>query len=132
VLFQKDIICSSVVPSLFSLAKVIRGLVWRAQASLIDGDTGYGGAGSLDDTIDNNRYSYCDVCAFNGYPNEKVVREYEGLRSEDEDGFIYKFTDCDYPIQTSNKVVHVHKWNQEIFDRLVNQSLANGEVLHQQ
>jgi hypothetical protein len=120
VLFQKDIICSSVVPSLFSLAKVIRGLVWRAQASLIDGDTGYGGAGSLDDTIDNNRYSYCDVCAFNGYPNEKVVREYEGLRSEDEDGFIYKFTDCDYPIQTSNKVVHVHKWNQEIIDRLVN------------
>jgi hypothetical protein len=69
--------------------------------------------------------TYCDVCAFNGFPYEKVVYEYGGLRSEDEEGFIYNFTEYEYPLQ--KRVVHVHKWNHDLINTLVNQSLGNSE-----
>ena len=42
-------------------------------------------------------HTYCDLCALNGYPNQKVVFEYEGLRPEEQDGFIYKFSVYEYP-----------------------------------
>jgi hypothetical protein len=62
-------------------------------------------------SFDNDKnYVYCDVCEFNGYPNEKVVYYYEGLRSEEEEGFITKFTVYDYPTLFS----HVHKHNRKL------------------
>jgi hypothetical protein len=30
-------------------------------------------------------FVFCDICAFNGYPYEKVIFRYIGFRSEDED-----------------------------------------------
>ena len=83
-------------------------------------------------SFDNGKsYSYCDVCTFNGYPNEKVVYRYEGLRSEDEEGFIYKITEYEYeyPLQ-QRRIIHVHKWNDDLVNRLVNQSL--GKVMPSQ
>jgi hypothetical protein len=53
-------------------------------------------------------YSYCDLCALNGHPNQKVVFEYEGLRPEDQDGFIYKFSVYEYPLLEHLKRRHVH------------------------
>ena len=80
-------------------------------------------------SFDNGKnYSYCDICTFNGYPNQKVVYEYEGLRSEDEEGFIYKFTEYEYPLQ-KRRIVHVHKWNDNLIKR-VNQSLGNREIFY--
>jgi hypothetical protein len=53
----------------------------------------------------NQCYSNCHICAFNGFADEKVVLEFEGFRSEDEDGFIFKFTVYD-PNQGR---IHHHK-----------------------
>lgn len=53
-------------------------------------------------------YSCCDLCALNGYPNQRVVFEYEGLRPEDEDGFIYKFSLYEYPLLEHHKRRHLH------------------------
>jgi hypothetical protein len=36
-------------------------------------------------------FVHCDICACDGYPYEKVVFRYTGFRSEDEDGFAYKY-----------------------------------------
>jgi hypothetical protein len=54
----------------------------------------------------NQSYSNCPVCASNGFVDEKVVFEFEGLRSENEDGFIFKFTLHDYP---KRQRIHHHK-----------------------
>ena len=54
----------------------------------------------------NQNYSNCHVCAHNGFTDEKVVLEFEGFRSEHEDGFIFKFTVYDYPNQGR---IHLHK-----------------------
>ena len=39
--------------------------------------------------------TFCQVCSWYGYPQEKIIRELEGFRSEEEDGFAYKFTEYD-------------------------------------
>ena len=49
-----------------------------------------------------------DLCALNGYPNQKVVFEYEGLRPEDDYGFIYKFSVYEYPLREHHKRRHLH------------------------
>ena len=69
----------------------------------------------------NQNYVLCDICAFNGFPNENVVFVIHGFRSEDEDGFVIKFTEYDFPLQRGK--IHVHKYNDELIMRLVNQSL---------
>jgi hypothetical protein len=33
----------------------------------------------------------CELCKWSGYPNEQIFVTLDGLRSETEDGFIYKF-----------------------------------------
>ena len=76
--------------------------------------------------VQNQSYNFCDVCRFNGYPNEKVVIVIEGFRCENEDGFAIKFTEYDFPIQ--NGKVHVHKYNDELIGKIVNQSLASVEA----
>jgi hypothetical protein len=55
-------------------------------------------------------YSLCDICAFNGCPNERVVFVIHGFRHENEDGFVLKFTEYDFPIRKGK--VHTHKFNE--------------------
>ena len=50
-------------------------------------------------SVSDRNYFLCDICEFNGYPNEKVVYQYKGQKSEDEEGFITRFSVYDYPIQ---------------------------------
>jgi hypothetical protein len=77
-------------------------------------------------SVYSGEYSFCDVCTFNGYPNERVVIVIHGFRSENEDGFVLKFTEYDFPIQ--KRRIHRHKFNEELIKTLVNQSLGNLEV----
>src|SRR5215217_7269883 len=60
--------------------------------------------------VDNNikgfgKYVLCDICAFDGYTNEKVVFIYTGFRSEDEDRFVYKYTVNEYE---NPDRIHIH------------------------
>jgi hypothetical protein len=74
-------------------------------------------------------YSFCDVCDFNGYPDEKVIFQFEGFRSEDKDGFIYKFRVYDYYPARKRKIKHVHKCNLKLIDKLVSLALKEKEVI---
>jgi hypothetical protein len=66
---------------------------------------------------------FCDQCCWNGYVDEKVVYEFEGLRPETEDGFIYIYEVYDYPVK-GEKTKHEHKYNQRLIDELVAVSLC--------
>jgi hypothetical protein len=61
----------------------------------------------------SRKYSFCDLCELNGFPNEKVVFEFQGLRSENEDGFIYKFSTYEYPLSAHRKIRHIHVFNRK-------------------
>jgi hypothetical protein len=74
-------------------------------------------------SVSDRDYFLCDICEFHGYPNEKVVYRYEGLRSEDEEGFIIRFAVYDYHIQLGK--IHVHKYNEKLIYGLVNIALRN-------
>jgi hypothetical protein len=75
-------------------------------------------------SLSNLEYCPCDICEFNGYPNEKIVFVIHGFRPENEDGFAIKFTQYDYPIQKGN--IHRHKFNEDIAKTLVNRSLGRS------
>lgn len=51
-------------------------------------------------------YVFCDVCSFHGYPYEKVVFRCTGFRSEDEDGFAYKYDINEF--ENSDRI-HIHR-----------------------
>jgi hypothetical protein len=68
-------------------------------------------------------YSICDICKSNGYPNEKVVYQLEGFRSENEEGFIFKFTVYNYSADRRTKNKHEHKYNQKLIDQLLHHAL---------
>ena len=70
-------------------------------------------------------YIFCDQCAWNGFPNEKIVRDFHGLRPEYEDGFIYRYTEYDYDPSGKSKIIHVHKYNPKIIDEQVRIALEN-------
>jgi hypothetical protein len=70
-------------------------------------------------------YIFCDQCSWNCFPNEKIVRVFHGLRPEDEDGFIYRFTEYDYDPSGKSKIEHVHKYDQKIIDEHVRIALEN-------
>jgi hypothetical protein len=74
----------------------------------------------------NHNYFVCDLCALNGYPNQKIIYRCEGLRSEDEEGFIIRFAVYDYPIQAGK--IHVHKYNEKLICGLVNIALGSGRT----
>ena len=76
-------------------------------------------------------YSYCDTCAWNGYPYERVVLENFRIRPEDEDGFIYEFDIFNYDIDRNKRTPHNHKFNQELIDSYVNAILKKQEALKQ-
>jgi hypothetical protein len=77
-------------------------------------------------------YIFCDQCTWNGFPNEKIVRVFHGLRPEYEDGFIYRYTEYDYDPVGKNRIIHVHKYDQQIIDEQVRSILErlNKEVDH--
>jgi hypothetical protein len=75
-------------------------------------------------SVSDRSYVLCDICEFNGCPNEKVVYRYEGQRSEDEEGFITRFTVYDYSIRVGK--LHVYKYNEKFIHGLVNVALGNG------
>lgn len=77
-------------------------------------------------SVSDRNYFLCDICEFNGYPNEKVVYLYKGQRSEDEEGFITRFAVYDYPIQTGK--LHVHKYNEKLIYGFVNVALGKVEA----
>jgi hypothetical protein len=68
-------------------------------------------------------YNYCDLCALNGCPNQKVIYQFEGFRAEEEEGFIYKFSIYDYPIEKEKRINHKHKCNKRFIDAIVNVAL---------
>ena len=80
-------------------------------------------------SVHDSEYCFCDICAFNGIPHEKVVFVIHGFRPENEDGFVLKFTEYDFPIQKGK--VHTHKYNEDLIKRLVKESLAGVEFNNQ-
>ena len=51
-------------------------------------------------------FVFCDICACDGYPCEKVVFVCTGFRSEDEDGFAYK---CNINEFENPDRTHIHR-----------------------
>src|SRR5437764_13931489 len=54
---------------------------------------------------DPQEYVFCDICAYEGYPYEKIIYRFERLRSEQEEGFIYKTTIYDHDNRSR---IHIH------------------------
>jgi hypothetical protein len=77
-------------------------------------------------------YSYCETCAWNGYPYEKVVLENFRIRPEDEDGFIYEFDIFNYDTNRNNRTLHKHKFDRELIDFQVNAILNQQESIQQE
>lgn len=68
----------------------------------------------------NNYVTNCQICGWYGYPDEKITIEFEGIRPEDEDGFVDKFTEYNYVPQVGAKrIKHVHKCNPKFVQKLV-------------
>ncbi|HJT47967.1 MAG TPA: hypothetical protein VJ729_07265 [Nitrososphaeraceae archaeon] len=51
-------------------------------------------------------FVFCDICAADGYLYEKVVFKYTGFRSEDEDGFAYKYAVSEFE---NPDRIHIHR-----------------------
>jgi hypothetical protein len=81
-------------------------------------------------TIYSEVYIFCDQSVWNGFPNEKIVRFFHGLRPEDEDGFIYDYTEYDYDPLDKGKIEHVHKYDQKIIDEQVRIALENQKEVN--
>jgi hypothetical protein len=68
--------------------------------------------------------TFCQVCGWYGYPFEKIIVEFEGIRPEDEDGFVDKFTEYDYDTETGQKKTkHIHKYDPELVQEAVDATL---------
>ena len=79
--------------------------------------------------VNTQCYIFCDQCAWYGFPNEKIVRVFHGLRPEYEDGFIYRYTEYDYDPFGKSRIKHVHKYDQKIIDEQVRIALKYAEVV---
>jgi hypothetical protein len=75
-------------------------------------------------------YIFCDQCEWNGFPNEKIIRVFHGLRPEDEDGFIYEYQEYDYDPLGKSRIIHVHKFNPKIVEEQVTIALENQKGLN--
>jgi hypothetical protein len=87
-----------------------------------------------EDTLHRTGSSYvtfCQVCGWYGYPYEKIVVEFEGIRSEEEDGFVDKFTEYDYDAKTVEikRIIHRHKYDPKLVQEAVDFALRmrNGD-----
>jgi hypothetical protein len=66
----------------------------------------------------------CQVCAWYGYPREKIVIDFEDIRPEQEDGFVYIFTEYDYDSGTGEKgTKHIHKYHPKLVQEYVDLAL---------
>jgi hypothetical protein len=72
----------------------------------------------------NSYITFCQVCSWYGYPFEKIIREFEGIRSEEKDGFVDKFTEYDYGTETGHKNnKHIHKYDPKLVQDFVDLAL---------
>jgi hypothetical protein len=63
---------------------------------------------------------FCQVCRWYGYAQEKIIIEFEGIRSEDEDGFVDIFTEYEYDTETGEKgTKHIHKYDPKLVQKAV-------------
>jgi hypothetical protein len=63
-----------------------------------------------ENTLPRSKSSFvtlCQVCGWYGYPQEKIIIEFEGIRSEGQGGFVDIFTEYDYDTETN----HIHKYD---------------------
>jgi hypothetical protein len=68
--------------------------------------------------------TFCQVCSWYGYPQEKIIIEFEGIRPEDEDGFVDVFTEYDYDTETGEKGNrHIHKYHLKLVQEAVDFAL---------
>jgi hypothetical protein len=68
--------------------------------------------------------TYCQVCEWYGYPLEKIIRQFEDIRPEQEDGFVDKFTEYNYDTETGQRgTKHVHKYDPTLIQELVDLAL---------
>jgi hypothetical protein len=68
--------------------------------------------------------TYCQVCGWYGYPQEKILVEFEGIRAEEEDGFVDKFTEYDYDTIAGEKgTKHIHKYDLKLVQEAVDFAL---------
>src|SRR5215217_1636273 len=74
---------------------------------------------------DSLDYIFCDQCEWNGFPDEKIVRVFHGLRPEYEDGFIYNYTEYDYNPLDNRRIEHIHKYDQKLIDEQLRIALEN-------
>lgn len=66
----------------------------------------------------------CQVCAWYGYPQEKIIVEFEGVRSEDEEGFIDIFTEYNYYTETGEKGnKHIHRYDPKLVQECLDLAL---------
>lgn len=70
---------------------------------------------------------YCDQCAWNGVPNQKIIIIYLGMRPANEPGFIHKFETYDYS-NDGNKQFHEHKFDPKLIEQLVDSSYDRNKV----
>ena len=74
--------------------------------------------------IGSSDVTSCQICEWYGYPQENIIVEFEGIRPENEDGYIDIFTEYDYNPKTREKgAKHIHKYNPELFQELVDLAL---------
>ena len=75
--------------------------------------------------IESSFVTFCQVRDWYGYPQEKIIREFEGFRSEEEDGIAYKFTEYDHvAAKTEEKrSIHKHKYNHNLVQQVVDFTL---------
>jgi hypothetical protein len=68
--------------------------------------------------------TYCQVCGWYGYPFEKIILVFEGIRSQEEDGFVDKFTEYNYDAKAEEKrTKHIHKYDPKLVQDYVDLAL---------
>ena len=73
-------------------------------------------------------YTYCDQCAWNGIPSQKIVVIYLGVRPTNEPGYIYMYETYDY-LENGSRIIHQHKFDPKLIDRLVNSIFDRSKAI---
>jgi hypothetical protein len=76
--------------------------------------------GKADPKCKSSYVTVCQVCGWYGYPQEKIIVEFEGIRPEDEDGFVDRFTEYKYDTEAGeNRTKHIHKYDPKLVHEAV-------------
>jgi hypothetical protein len=66
----------------------------------------------------------CQICGWYGYPQEKIIVEFQGIRPENEDGFVDIFTEYNHDTETGERGTrHIHKYIPKLVDEAVDFAL---------